>query len=358
MRIHFLIACCAVLLSLLLVTPVRADIEGFKEMKWGSALSEIQRTRRLVLTKENVPNGTSLYSLQDEDLHFGGAVLTGIHCSFSQNRLQSVILLFQGVKDFASMRTEAFSQFGETKRYEQDGEELYNWVGELTSIVLSFNRDSQAGILFLKSKKPLKQLKNNEMEQAEKETEQETALDRAPPIVPREEQAPEAITPEIQKLINRDQELTRLCWGTVGPEAEAACDQMREGVERLKALGMCMTPGDPGGVGLETLWYRCTPQAGNRPAYDGKEALCHLVEELFTSAARMRDDGDSPQTAEEELLWQWTGRAPEITRERIRETVELVYFDPGFISSWAQQLQHHVYDSCLSGKGPYAHPLK
>jgi len=358
MRIHFLIACCALLLSLLLVSPVRADIDGFKEMKWGAALSEIQRTRKLVLTKENGPNGSSLYSLQDEDLRFGGAELTGIHCSFSQDRLESVILLFQGVKDFAAMRTEAFSQFGETKRYDQDGEELYNWAGELTSIVLSFNRDSQAGILFLKSKKTLEQLKNSEIEQAGKETEQETALDRAPPVVPREEPVPEALTPEIQKLIERDQELTPLCWGTVGPEAEAACEQMREGVERLKALGMCMKPGDPGRVGPETLWYRCEPQAVNRPADAGKEALCRLVEELFSSAARMREDGASPQTAEEELLWQWTGRAPEITRERIRETVDRVYFDPDFSSSWSRQLQYRVRDSCLSGTGPYIRPLK
>ena len=185
MRVYFLIVCCAVLLSLQVATPVHADIDGFKEMKWGAALSDIQRMRRLVLTKENGPNGSSIYALQNEDLHFGGAVLTGIHCSFSQDRLQGVILLFQGVDDFATMRAEAFSQFGDTKRYDLDGEEMYNWGGDLTSIVLSFNRDSQAGILFLKSKKPLEQLEN-----PEKETEQETALDRAS----RDEQAPESIT--------------------------------------------------------------------------------------------------------------------------------------------------------------------
>jgi hypothetical protein len=250
--------------------------------------------------------------------------------------------LFQGVDDFATMRAEAFSRFGDTKRYDLDGEEMYNWVGELTSIVLSFNRDSQAGIVFMKSKKPLEQLKN-----PEKETEQETALDRAPPV----EQTAEAINPEIQKLIDRDQELTRLCWGTVGPEAQAACDQMREGVERLKALGMCNAPGNPGGVGPKTLWYRCNPQVGNRPAEDGKVTLCRLVEELFNSAARIRDNDVSPQIAEEELLSEWTGRAPEITRGLIRETVELVYFDPII-------LQQRVYDSCLSGRGPYARPLK
>lgn len=353
MRTHFLIACCAVLLSMLLVAPVRADIDGFKEMKWGAALSEIQRTRKLVLTKDNGPNGSSLYSLQDEDLHFGGAVLTGIHCSFSQDRLQGVILLFQSVDNFATMRAEAFSQFGETKRYDQNGEELYNWAGGLTSIVLSFNRDSQAGILFLKSQKTFEQLK-----QPEKETEQETALDRAPPVVPRGEQVPEAITPEIQKLIDRDQDLTRLCWGTFGPETEAACDRMREGVRRLKALGMCNKPSDSGGVGPETIWYRCNPQMGNRPADGDKETLCRQVEELFTSAARIRDNDVSPQIAEEELLRQGTERAPEITRERIRETVELVYFDPSFTSSWGRQLQQRVHDSCLSDKGPYAQPLK
>lgn len=347
MRIPLLIVCCAVILSLQVAPPVCADIDGFKEMKWGAALSEIQRTRRLVLTKENGPNGSSLYSLQDEDLRFGGAVLTGIHCSFFLNRLQGIILLFQGIDDFATMRAEAFSQFGDTKRYDQDGEEMYNWSGELTSIVLSFNRDSQAGILFLKSKKPLEQLGN-----LEKETEQETALDRMPPVMPRGERTTEVITPEIQKLIDRDQALTRLCWGTVGPDSQAACEQMRDGVIRLKVLGMCNAPGDPGGGGPKTLWYRCNSQVGNIPADDGNETLCRQVEELFTMVARMKDNDVSPQIAEEELLSQWTtGLAPEITRARIRETVELVYFDPGL-------LPHRVRDSCLSGKGPYAQPLK
>lgn len=255
MRSHLLITCCTVLLSLLPAAPSLADIDGFKEMQWGTTLSEIQRTRRLVLTKENGPNGSSLYSLQDEDLHFGGAVLTGMHCSFSRNRLQGVILLFQGVEDFATMRAEAFSQFGDTKRYDQDGEEMYNWAGELTSIVLSFNRVSEAGILFLKSKKPLAQLGN-----PEDEMEPETALDQAPPVVPWGEPTIEALAPEIQQLIDRDQELTRLCWGTVGPEAQAACDQMRAGVIRLEALGMCNAPGDPAREGPETLWYRCDPR--------------------------------------------------------------------------------------------------
>ena len=231
----------------------------------------------------------------------------------------------------------------------------YDIIHEIDKRLLSMWTDIKPGSVY----NALSTLeKEGAIEQAGKETEQETALDRAPPVVPREEPAYEALTPEIQKLIERDQELTPLCWGTVGPEAEAACDQMREGVERLKALGMCMKPGYPGGVGPETLWYRCEPQAVNRPADAGKEVLCRLVEELFSSAARMREDGASPQTAEEELLWQWTGRAPEITRERIRETVDRVYFDPDFSSSWSRQLQYRVRDSCLSGTGPYIRPLK
>ena len=350
MRILLLIVCYAVLLFLQVATSAQADIDGFKGMKWGTTLSEIKRTKRLVLTKENGPNGSSIYALQDEDLHFGGAVLTGIHCSFSQDRLQGVILLFQGVDDFATMRAEAFSQFGDTKRYDLDGEEMYNWGGELTSIVLSFNRDSQAGILFLKSKKPLEQLQS-----FEKETEQETALDRAS----RDEQAPTTITPEIKKLIDRDQKLTRLCWGPVGPETQATCDQMREGVIRLEAMGMCNAPGDPGGGGPETVWSPCNSKEGTRPGDNGKEALCRQIAELFTIAARMRDNDVSPQIAEEELLLQReTGGGAEITKERIRETVELVYFDPSFGSAGGQQLQYRVHDSCLNGNGPYARPFK
>ena len=64
------------------------------------------------------------------------------------------------------------------------------------------------------------------------------------------------ISPEVQGLIDRDQALTRLCWDTVGPAADQACEDMKENVRQLQVLGWCMKQGEAKD-GLQVLWYRC-----------------------------------------------------------------------------------------------------
>ena len=96
---------CLALSLLYVLAYASADIDGFRGMRWGTTLAEIQRTKKLALVKENGPDGASLYSLENEELRYGAATITGIHCSFSQNRLQGVILMFQGSKNFTADKT-------------------------------------------------------------------------------------------------------------------------------------------------------------------------------------------------------------------------------------------------------------
>lgn len=351
-------SCITLLLFFALMVPLaNADTDGFRGMRWGTPLSEIQKTKQLVLTKENGNDGSSLYSLENEELRFGVASLTGIHCSFSQERLHGVILLFQGAKAFAAMRAEAFERFGESKRYDQNGEEMYNWAGNLTNTILSYNPDTQSGFLFMKQRKPVGQPDEEETKQVagEKEPETPATFDKTREV--KQENPPtNNISPEIQGLIDRDQALAHLCWGTVGPEAENACRQMREGVQKLIELGMCMTPQDPG---PDVIWSRCQPAAKALPSEnERKEAVCHRIGEMFESAAELRDDDTSPQAAEQELAWYRTGSAPEITTALIKETVDLVFFNPKFVSAWGMPLNHQIYESCRAGRGPYEHPLE
>ena len=312
------------LLMILVLTALnaQADIDGFKGMRWGSALSDIQQTKKLVLTKAGGANDAALYALENEELRFGTATLTGIHCSFTQERLQGVILLFTGAENFAAVKAEAFARFGKSKKFEQGGEEMYNWVGTVTNSVLSYNPASQSGFLFMKPKKmtaapePAATPEPAAKQPAGKPVELDTALDRAsppsapakssqvehpaelkteldrasaPPILaenPRAESPAEWETaldraseapmespvrgagdfgPEIQALIDRDQALTRLCWGTTGPEAIEACRQMRQSVQQLTALGMCMSPAAPGRSESEVVWSRCGAPAARTP---------------------------------------------------------------------------------------------
>jgi hypothetical protein len=383
-------------------TPAKAiDIDGYKGMRWGSSLADLQRTKSLVLTKENQADGSSLYALLNEDLRFGKASLSGIHCSFAQDRLQGVILLFSGAANAAAMKTEAMARFGESVKIDQKGDEMYSWVGKATSILLSYSRRAQTGFLFIKPKNPLKPVKTAKPTQAAQPAQPvkpqkpaeirpappvediETALDRAsmpdaaqvaapvPPVSASPSPAPsypsattEPISPEIQRLIDRDRVLTRQCWGGGDAAANEACRQMRLSVKELTSLGMCMSPGNSSSAEPEVIWSRCgqqqaaAPTTAPAPAQENpKDAACSLVAELFAAAAEARQEGATPMVAEEELLhYQDDQRAP-ITIETIRETVELVYFDPAYAAMEGNQLAEKAGNACRSGRGPYARPL-
>lgn len=415
MNHHSLLPLVMVLVILVLTPPAfSADIDNFKGMRWGSYLTDLQQTKKLVLTKEGGKSGATLYAMEGEDLRYGKATLSGIHCSFVKERLEGVILLFSGTKNFAGVKAEAFAKFGQTQKIEQGKEEMYNWSGPITNTILSYNQSSQSGLLFMKVKKMPPAAKMAAPKKPAGSPVPDTALDRAPPAKPAStkptvtpadmetalDRAPppgqpaqtlSGITPEMQALINRDQALTQLCWETSGPAADAACVQMRDNIERLNALGLCVKPDAMGRTGTEVVWYRCSgsgpatvpqqpatamPQTGSpetqpaapetaatappatAPVFDeAKNQRCRQIGELFAAAAQMRDNGAEPQTVEEELLWRASSQMPEITIERIRETVELVYFDREYSQSSGEPLIQQVSNRCLSGSGPYGHPL-
>lgn len=415
MNLRWLFSLVVVLVTFVMAPPAfSADIDNFKGMRWGSYLTDLQQTKKLVLTKEGGKSGATLYALEGEDLRYGKATLSGIHCSFVKERLEGIILLFSGAKNFAAVKAEAFAKFGQTQKIEQNKEEMYNWSGTITNTILSYNQGSQSGFLFMKAKKmppPVKiaapkkpstpAVPDTALDQAPpakptatkptaSPADMETALDRAPPPA-QPSQAVSGFTPEMQALIQRDQALTQLCWETNGPAADAACVQMRENIDRLNAMGLCIKPDAAGQSGTEVVWYRCgasgsatAPQqpatsmpqtdiSAPQPAQPGPDApaltapapvfdeaknqRCRRIGELFAAAAQMRDNGVEPQMVEEELLWQVNSQMPEITIERIRETVELVYFDREYSQNSGEPLIQQVSNRCLSGKGPYGHPL-
>lgn len=413
MRNRFLVLFITMLAFFMPASGVNsAEVNGFKGMRWGSRLADLQETKPLVLTKDGGKDGTSLYILQNDDLRYGKAVLTGIHYSFTKERLQGVMLLFSGSKNFTAVKNEAFSRFGKTTQVGQGKEELYNWPGKTTNMLLSYNQSNQSGFLFMKVKKmppavkvaapPKPAVAPAQPERPDQtavagQTEQtpsspdefETALDRAPPPS-QPNTATGGFPPEILAMIQQDQTLTQLCWETSGPEADAACVKMRENIDQLNAYGLCMRPDASGQSGTEVIWYSCadsstsrvqqptasatSSQPDNEPAretattavptdtaqapVDGSKARrCRLIGELFATAARMRDTGVKPPAVEEELAWRVSSEIPEITIERVRETVELVYFDQKYNHLSGEPLIEQVYDQCISGNGPYLQPL-
>jgi hypothetical protein len=414
-------ALCSLLLCLYLATAqARTDMDGFQGMRWGSSLGDLQRTKKLILTKENDGSGGSLYALQNESLRFGKATLTGIHCSFVQERLQGVILLFAGAGNYGAVKTEATTRYGQPIKVDQDGGEMFTWPGETTSIVLSYTNNAQSGFLFLKpknekkippaagGKKPAPSIvqptpppppvpsgpdeldlfdqasvpQNITIQPSSPETSGSVAPEKLAghgdnahpvPASPQESTSIDLISEEVQGLIDRDQALTRLCWDTVGPTADQACEEMKANVQQLQRLGWCMKPGEAQD-GLQVVWFRCNdgqmPATSQPPSFaepgspptitpdqNPKTGPCRLAGELFAAAADMRERGVTPLAAEEALLQRQSGRTTQLGIEHIRETVELVYFDQEFRTMPANQLAFRVEEQCMAGQGPYIQPL-
>ncbi|MDD2465847.1 MAG: hypothetical protein PHI97_17755 [Desulfobulbus sp.] len=409
----FIATFCLLFCLCLSTAQARTDISGFQGMPWGSTLSDLQKSKKLVLTKENDGSGGSLYALQNASMRFGKGTLTGIHCSFIQGRLQGVILLFSGAKNYGAVKTEAAAKYGQPIKVDQKGGEMFTWPGDQTSIVLSYTKNAESGFLFLKPKKLAAKPKTAKIKNPVPRSEpapplQQPAVyedlevfDQASQaqritVVPtpaysasqnkagsweQNQSTPEAanievISPEIQGLIDRDQALTRLCWDTVGPTADQACEEMKENALRLQDMGWCMQPGDAKD-GLQVLWYRCangqasiapanpaapapygaSPAPQATPPANGRSAVCSLVVELFAATVDMREKGVTPLAAEEALLQRQASRSKQLAIERIRETVELVYFDQQYNTLPLPVLTGKVEEQCLSGQGPYIQPL-
>jgi hypothetical protein len=95
----------------------------------------------------------------------------------------------------------------------------------------------------------------------------------------------------------------------------------------------------------------------DKPSGEDRGTRCRRIGEIFAAAAQMRDNGVEPQQAEEELTWRASSEVPELTIERIRETVELVYFDREYNQDRGESLVVRVSNRCTSGRGPFAQPL-
>lgn len=384
-----------IVFCLLTLMPPRtnAAIDGFRGMRWGDSLEQIQSTRILVQTKENSAEGSALYSVENEELDYGEAKLSGIHCNFLHGKLYSVLLLLKDSKNFTALKAEAFAEFGKTKGEQQGNEELFQWTRDSSDIVLSYNRETQEGFLFLKQRAP--------QVQPALPTPPTPAMTPAPPAssppTPRPPEpsplppspavasppavsAPvpgplaqgpdrgqpaaaarhldQAFAPEIQRLIDRDLELTGICWDGVGREHEEACRQMRLNGQRLLDLGLCMTPRPADMAGPDFVWSQCQPPVApeERVSDEKNDAICHLIGGMFESTAQLRNEGAPPETAERMLTAYQIEWAPEITRERIRETVALVYFNPDYARAWGRRLHQQMYQKCMTAKGAQPPP--
>ncbi len=82
--------------------------------------------------------------------------------------------------------------------------------------------------------------------------------------------------------------------------------------------------------------------------------MCMLKGAIFKQAAHMRDTGASPQFTLSSLS---SFQSDGFSLRFLKETINLVFFDPAFINAGGDALQQQVADACLHPNGRYR-PLK
>ena len=146
-KFFFVVSCLLLVVCLHSQQAIAAgtEVNGFAGMVWGSSLQANQQTKNLILSRGNDGKGGALYTLKDVSMGFGQATLAAIECSFVENRLHGVMLLFSGEENFLGVKAEARKRYGKPIFIPQQGSSMLSWPNTKTSIVLSYTLASQSG---------------------------------------------------------------------------------------------------------------------------------------------------------------------------------------------------------------------
>ncbi|MGB5747498.1 MAG: hypothetical protein WBM69_10975 [Desulfobacterales bacterium] len=128
----------------------------FQDLSWGTKISAIKG-----LEKAQDPDrqdGVAEYLLKKEDLKFGQAALSSIHCAFWRDRLYMVTIRTENQSNFTALRDEVFRLFGKGLRVDQASEK-YLWTAVPNDMMLQCSKDGQQGLLWLRSSEIDRQLK-------------------------------------------------------------------------------------------------------------------------------------------------------------------------------------------------------
>ncbi len=121
------------------------ETNGFLGLTWGADISAFDG---MVAVRTTSTDGT-IYKKNNDALEAGGVTLTDTLYSFSPDgKLESVTTVIKDYKDFLALKTALLDKYGAVDDPLDETEEKYIWSGEMTSIYLSYNRKTKAGVLF------------------------------------------------------------------------------------------------------------------------------------------------------------------------------------------------------------------
>jgi hypothetical protein len=132
---------------------VAEEVDGFRGMKWGTPISEIERTNKLVMRQDDGKDKFVFYSMVNDNLRFGGVNAVSIRYFFWKNKFAGVVIVTTGELDFNVLKIATDEKFGlGITGIGPSGEEINGWDGEVTVVSLSYDRISRKGKLVIFSK--------------------------------------------------------------------------------------------------------------------------------------------------------------------------------------------------------------
>lgn len=107
---------------------------GFRDMPWGSSPSSVVGG----MTLEHKDNDSKCYTRKKESLKIGDADLKWIGYCYYKDRLFSVWIKFDGVKNFSRIQEALVQKYGEPHRQSSYAED-YLWAAEGSDVALSLS---------------------------------------------------------------------------------------------------------------------------------------------------------------------------------------------------------------------------
>ena len=124
--------------------------DGFRDLNWGTNLAPLKDF--VELRSDTGLEEVKEYIREDDILKLGDADLKSIVYSFWRDQFYTVTVWTEGKNNYISLRNEAFKQFGAGQRSDPSLER-YLWSDASTDRMLKFKKDTQVGMLWMRSKK-------------------------------------------------------------------------------------------------------------------------------------------------------------------------------------------------------------
>ncbi len=125
------------------------DDAGYHELKWGQSLSKLDGMT--LVGTDPAYGGVQQYTRKQGKKRFGRASVDNLFFGFWEGGLYTILVEVSNFLDFRDLKIEAFRRFGEG-RSEGDNIERYRWTDRGSDRLLSYDYDSDAGYLWMRSR--------------------------------------------------------------------------------------------------------------------------------------------------------------------------------------------------------------